>query len=315
MKTIKKIIIVVGSLITLALIWGGVALMSGPIFSTAAQSPMMEAEEGEVIPPTPPTDNMVQPDLSNTPSEGQVTPPENENLTAYAGVTREQLVQEIQLLIDKWLHEISQPGWLHITSYCTEDVDNGSITAKEYTQEEWYLLNDQGEEVEAVRISRDLNDQPLQLGALRDGAWYNLTYGVMIPARAESLPFRYDFGVPELVANVLNNLDKQETQLNGQTVWLYTITENVPSGMSFSDFNTPIRSILTRAYYDPNRGDLLRYENIMVMSDGTQRVRASVTLSSWEFVKQPPDDALNVLLATTTEEFQNLSDAVQEDTP
>ncbi len=293
-KTIGSII----GLLFLMGVWGSVNLFSGRVDSTLAQD--LRGREHVVF-------------LHSTDHPEDATQLENKSGPAEIREASENIAQEVQALNEQWLDANAESGWIHIVTQWKEDYDeigilpDGNTLEKEYSMDEWYLLNEERRVVKGIFIRRDLNGKVSQVSVLRDNAWYNLTYNDVIPVPEEALPveFVWDFGFPGEATRLVDSLVKEETTLDGQTVVLYTVTEEFSSPMNFSEYDEPITAIKTRAYYEPDSGKLLSSEQIMIMSGGRERIRTSVKLISWTMEKQPPMEVLDYLNATYKETFRS----------
>ena len=91
--------------------------------------------------------------------------------------------------------------------------------------------------------------------------------------------------------------------LDGQTVVLYTVTEEYPSPIDFSQYNELVAAIISRAYYEPESGKLLFLERVMIMTSGEERITNTMKLVSWETGVLPPEDVLAYLDATFEDTF------------
>ncbi|MCP4361269.1 MAG: hypothetical protein GY796_24940 [Chloroflexi bacterium] len=307
----KKITVPIIAILFLGGVLGSVALFSGNANSTLAQKPLGD-EQIISAPNTEQTKEVVQ-------TTDELAPDTKEQI--------ENLAQEVQALNEQWTTANAKSGWVHIVSQHQEDYDeigmlpDGKTLEKEYTNDEWYLLDERGQMIEGVFIRRDLNGNITQVSVLRDNAWYNLTYNDVISMPEEALPldFVWNFGFPEEAIRLADSLEKYETTLDDQTVVLYTVTEKIASPMNFSDYNEAVTAIKTSAYYEPESGKMLLSEQSMIMSDGEERVRASVKLISWKTGVQPPADVLAYLDATYEGDFKHPSEVTnspeQEATP
>ena len=275
----KKIMFFVVSTVCLTTILGVVALFIGQVDITSAHEPL-ETMQIQAIK----VENQV---VESQPDTGLVanTQPQEPNL-----------VQEVQLLTEQWSNSVKKPGWVHVLSQHTEDYDDlsilpgGEISAKEYFMDEWYLLDNKGYLIQAAYIQRDINGNPIQISILRDDTWINLTYNIVSPVPREILPLEFviDFGFPQIATELSESLEKQETNLSGKGVLLYTAREKYETPVLVSDFQQKIVEVDTNAYYDPDDGSLLLFEQVMIFLNGETRIRSSARILSVESEIEPP---------------------------
>jgi len=225
------------------------------------------------------------------------------------GELGENIAKEVKELSQQWHDANKMAGWIHIVSRWQLDYDeisvapNGKIMENEFVNDEWYLLDEQGQIKKQVLIQRDINGDVIQVSALRDNTGYNLTYGIKMSMPDEAFEFVWDFGFPREAIRLAGSIEKEIISLEGKTCVLYTVTEENLSPITISEYNEPVIAIKTRACFEPDSGKMLFSDRVVIMSSGAERINPSVKLVSWETGVQPPTEVSTYLDATYENTF------------
>jgi hypothetical protein len=288
-ENMKKYFIPILAVISLALILGFVALFSGNPRINYAQGLNTTDEEMAVNNEVP-----SQPAFINSQKADPSIEQNQQN---------EIIIIEIQTLTKRWYEENVKSGWIHVIIHINNDYDiintlpDNSILDKEYIMDDWILLDENGYQISAVNIMRSIDGNPMQIAVLRDNTWNNLTYDIISPVAEETLPleFSVDSGFPDQAIRLVNCLKRESTYLDGVPVILYTITEEYEPAMRFLDFNDLVSASIIRAYYEPNSGALLLYEQALMMANDMERIRSSARIEEFETGLEPAIDIITYL--------------------
>jgi hypothetical protein len=142
-----------------------------------------------------------------------------------------------------------------------------------------------------------MDGNPMQIAVLKDNTWNNLTYDIISPVAEETLPleFSVDSGFPDQAMRLFDCLKRESTYLDGVPVILYTISEEYEPAMRFLDFNDLVSASIIRAYYEPNSGALLLYEQALMMANGMERKRSSARIEEFKTGLEPAIDIITYL--------------------
>lgn len=195
--------------------------------------------------------------------------------------------QELESLVSNWLEPYTTgAGWLHVNKrYAQDEValpyDNYPYPLV-YTTEEWYLLDAEGQVVDAVWVGID------ETGAVYDQV---VTKDM---GSAPPLVDVWSFGQPINVT--MNGLIQEERELNGRSAILFVYCQNYQGpGPMIGDIPFAIAGDQLRLWFDATTGQLLLYESVYIDFKGSEHPNYSQLILSIERQEQPPPDILKLL--------------------
>ncbi|NWG35350.1 MAG: hypothetical protein HXY42_13010 [Chloroflexi bacterium] len=209
------------------------------------------------------------------------------------------LSEQVRALSDKWANTHQKAGWIHVVMHQTFDNDientrpDGQPAPNDFITEDWILLDGQGQEVKGIFLQRSISDEIIQVSVLKDKAWFNLTFGNIIPA-PDNLIYTLDFGFPEVADRLKNELKKTTENIKGKELIKYSAEEKYTRPFKFLEFNNEVVSIDTQAFYNED-GQVELYQTIVNFQDGSQRKSSMVEVLTFEQVATPPAEILNYL--------------------
>lgn len=209
------------------------------------------------------------------------------------------LSEQVHALSDKWANMYQKAGWIHVVMHQTTDYDaenirpDGQPAPDDFITEDWILLDDKGQEVKGIFLQRDISGEIIQVSVLKDNAWFNLTFGNIIPA-PDNLIYTLDFGFPEIADRLKNELKETTENIKGKELIKYSAEEKYTRPFKFLDFNNEVISIDTQAFYNED-GQVELYQTIVNFQDGSQRKSSMVEVLTFEQVAAPPAEILNYL--------------------
>ncbi len=237
---------------------------------------------------------------SELPSDGE--PPliaQAQNVLPERAQEQLALSEQVHALSDKWANMYQKAGWIHVVMHQTTDYDtenirpDGQPAPNEFLTEDWILLDDKGREVKGVFLQLSISGEIMQVSVLRDKAWFNLTFGNIIPA-PDDLIYTLDFGFPEVADRLQNELKKTTENINGKELIKYSAEEKYTRPFKFLEFNNEVISIDTQAFYNED-GQVELYQTIVNFQDGSQRKSSMVEVLTFEQVAAPPSEILDYL--------------------
>lgn len=209
------------------------------------------------------------------------------------------LSEEVHALSDKWANTHQKAGWIHVVMHQTIDYDlenirpDGQPAPNDFITEDWILLDDKGQEIKGVFLQREMSGEIIQVSVLRDKAWFNLTFGNIIPA-PDDLTYTLDFGFPEIADRFKNELKKTVETVKGKQLIKYSAEEKYASPYKISVFNSAVNSLDTQAFYNED-GQVELYQTIFSLQDGSERKGSMVEVLTFEQGATPPAEILNYL--------------------
>jgi len=214
--------------------------------------------------------------------------------------TQEQLAlsEQVHGLSEKWANAYQKAGWIHVVMHqiIDSDVENvrpdGQPAPNDFITEDWILLDDKGQEIKGIFTQKNMNGEVIQISVLRDGAWFNLTYGDVIPA-PDNLIYTLDFGFPNVADNLKDELKKTNETMDGKTLIKFSAEEIYVSPIKVANFQSMVKSADTQAFYNEN-GQVELYQTVFKLQDGSER-RNTVEVLTFEQISIPPNEILKYL--------------------
>lgn len=201
------------------------------------------------------------------------------------------LLNELRDLVNHRQSELfSNPGWLHLITRQVNPITGTYMlhqtiweaTQGQFEQEEWILLNDQGQLSQAVTRIKSSDGQILQERILSDGIWRNLTLGS--ESQADPMEtYLPDLGFYQETLLLLKtgmHLSKQTLYNN---CWYLGEEYRITDGQK-----------LHTAVINPDTGKL-RTLKIWDVSSGQIKLVSSVDLLVEELIPAPPTDVSTLL--------------------
>jgi hypothetical protein len=221
---------------------------------------------------------------------------------SHTSVTNQQeanLSSEVIARTENWADELQNAGWIHVVMYqktlnSPSDVAlDSSYVQKEFITEDWVLLDENGNQIQGIFLQRDLDNEIIQVSTLKDGHWYNLTYGDVIPAPS-TVPYTFDFGFPEVAIRLEDNLEKSQVQIGNDSLDRYSATENYSEPIDVTGLNKKVSSLVTETFLDAN-GMTKIYQTTFTFEDGSSLVSSYVEIQAFEQGTLPPDEIIAYL--------------------
>lgn len=230
-----------------------------------------------------------------------IDPPQIVQTQNVSPETEQQLAlsDEIRFLTEKWKKTHLKAGWIHVVTHQTFDHDvqntgpDGQPAPNDFMTEDWILLDNKGQEVKGVFLQRKNSGEIIQVSVLRDKAWFNFTYGDIIPA-PDNLTYALDYGFPEVADRLNSELKKTTETVKGKKLIKYSAKEKYVSPSKLLEFNMEVNSIDVQAFYNDN-GQLELYQTVVSLQDGAERKSYMVEVLTFEQVDIPPAEILDYL--------------------
>mgnify|MGYP001112394238 CR=1 FL=1 len=204
-------------------------------------------------------------------------------------------IEEMQTLTTRWENAVLQvPGWFHIVTQHDRNKDqvgnlpNGQPIPLDYVSDTWYQLNDKGVTVAVVAMMKEMGGQLVQVSTFRDGIWRNLTLNEKWPG--EAFTPRLDFGFSKEVAQIQPSaLNRQEETIAGRSVLIFTIHDDFARPIQMEGYKKPMTNADISAAFDPQTGQMLYLERVLVTVEGERWVSQRVDVLTVERTEPPPN--------------------------
>lgn len=214
---------------------------------------------------------------------------------APTAISDNEIKKEVQTLTTRWENAVLQvPGWFHIVTQHDRNKDqvgnlpNGQPIPLDYVSDTWYQLNDEGVVVAVVAMMKEMGGQLVQVGTFRDRIWRNLTLNEEWPG--EAFTPRLDFGFSKEVAQVQPSaLNRQEETIAGRSVLIFTIHNDFARPIQMEGYKKPITTADISAAFDPQTGQMLYLERVLVTVEGERWVAQRVDVLTVERTEPPPN--------------------------
>ena len=216
--------------------------------------------------------------------------------------TNDEIINEARQLINIGVQKYLTAGWIHIVSriedFVTESgtLPDGSPIPTDSTNESWMLLDEEGFAVKKVTIDDTGDSRTSQTTVYQDGVWKNLALDT---ATTDPEKFR-----PTLDSNFLGyaeaykdtvELHVEESELDGQNVAVYTMTEFFKEPVYFGKSSTAVAGAIGKYYFSLETGVLMKLERYYLYPDGELQLVRQITTLVIEKVDSPPSDILDLL--------------------
>lgn len=218
-------------------------------------------------------------------------------------VSDDEIIREVQALVARWEEAALQSlGWFHVVTQYDREKDtvdtlpNGQPIPLDYVMESWYLLDEQGQATTAVSIMKDMNGREVQVSIFCESMWQNLTLDLQYTG--EPFTPRLDFGFGQIVAQAPSwgsTLSRSEGILDDEQVLTFAIHDEFDNPVQIAGFEKPVAGGGRRAYFDPESGETIYVERVLLMADGEERVVGRSEILTWEKVTAPPANVLALL--------------------
>lgn len=206
-------------------------------------------------------------------------------------------------LIEKADQAYSTPGWWHVASKTeiffslSDTLPDGSPIPMQWISDNWYLIDENGDVMEAVGIQDTGSPKTTQISKFKDGIWTNITLGDTWDTGGKTYDSSLDSG---FLAYAENNKDivelESETAMLGEArVNVFTITaRNVkPVQMAKSDYW--VMGTRSKFYFSLETGLLLQSEQYDITPEGQYKLLNRITTTVIEKVNKPPAEFMKYL--------------------
>jgi hypothetical protein len=197
---------------------------------------------------------------------------------------------------------VSQPGWVHVIEnivYDTDNKDRGTLSTGQtiplvQTIDIWYHINEQKLVYQYVWSMISQDGKTLETIVFRNNLAYNLTTNISEALNPYhlSLDFQFSNELDNNISSGKNHPVVTTADINGKTVTVFTLNEQLDTPRTTTDFTQPITASGSIAYFDSLSGFLLRLLRTVVLADGSKRTFYTDNITI-ETVVQPPQDVQN----------------------
>ncbi len=202
-------------------------------------------------------------------------------------------------LIEKANKTYLIPGWIHfeIRTEITAPLPEGSSAPKEWRDETWALLDENGEAFQSITFHDTGNVKTSYITAFQDGSWRGLTNGSVSDFQGSTYPVPLDINFLEVAEYYINAVelgyDEMDT-MNNEHMAVFTLPNTHPVEINSGQAGQLTRAGLTKYYFSITSGLLMKIEEYSISSTGPiQTLQRIITLV--ENVEQPPAKVLKYL--------------------
>ena len=208
-------------------------------------------------------------------------------------------VDRAKQLIGKAEKEYLTEGWLHISSStkafstAQQTFPDGSPIPTEWTNQNWVLLDKQGDAIKAVNIQDTGDPKLLQISVYENGAWTNIS--LAMTSEPELYHPSLSGGILEAASTYKDILkfSAETSRINGQNTFVFTTEENLNLPVSEGkNKDIQIYGQVDKYYFAESSGLLVQIENYNINSTGTLDISKRIVMNVTEKVTEPPTDIL-----------------------
>lgn len=197
---------------------------------------------------------------------------------------------------------VNQPGWVHVVEnivYDTDTKDRGTLSSGQtiplvQTIDIWYHIDQEKRVYQYVWTMSTQDGQEVEKIVFRNNLMYNLTTNISEALNPYPLALDFQFAdeMDTFISNSKNHPVVATAQVNGKAATVFTLSEQLDSPRTTTDFTQPITTAGSIAYFDPDSGLLLRLLRTVVLADGSKRTYYTDNITIDPGV-QPPQDIQN----------------------
>jgi len=178
---------------------------------------------------------------------------------------------------------INQPGWVHVIEEIVYDTDkenrgtlsNGQTVPLVQTVDIWYHINEGKLVYQFVWTMSSQDGQTVETIVFMNNLIYNLTTNIsnsLNPYSLKSLDYQFAAEMDDFINNSGNHPVVTTSEVDGKTVTVFTLNEQLDSPRIDEDYTQPINAIGSIAYFDSESGLILKLERIVTLADGSKRM-------------------------------------------
>ncbi|OJX48195.1 MAG: hypothetical protein BGO78_13055 [Chloroflexi bacterium 44-23] len=185
---------------------------------------------------------------------------------------------------------IGQPGWVYVKTGVQSPHQGNTLYggADAYTDESWYLLDEQSRAVASINQTTALDGSVLSQNVYQNGVGRDLTIGNTY----ENEPFALDFIGSLLIwltsrARTGADFQLEEITWQGQNAWVFTNKDTFASPAKLDDQQEVI-AVEGRDYVDPLTGAYLGHETYIFTAGGQEILSRRNINQVTERIEEPP---------------------------
>lgn len=216
--------------------------------------------------------------------------------------TNDEIIDEARELLDIGVQRYLTGGWLHIVfrteSFVTESetLPDGSPIPTESTTESWKLLDEQGFALKIVTIDDTGDPRTSQTTVYQDGVWKNLALNTeTTDSEKYKLTLDSNFLGSAVAYKDTVELHTEESELNGQKVVVYSMTESYKEPLYYDNSSTAVVASIGKYYFSLETGVLLKLERYYLYPNGELQLVRQITTLLIEKVDTLPSNILALL--------------------